>query len=267
MSEEILIRIIIFVLGACIGSFLNVCIYRMPLGRSVVKPRSHCAACGVSIPWMHNIPILSWFILRGKAACCGTPIDARYPLVEALTALGFLGLWVVYPLSTASVYMLFLSGLIVATFIDIDHFIIPDEISLGGCLVGLLLSALIPSIHGAMTWWGGLKQGLLGLLIGGGLLLGIAVFGAICLRKEALGMGDIKLMAAMGAFLGWEAPLFILGAASVIGSFFGIFILFQKGKMWGVRIPFGPYLTVAAIVWLFGGKIWMHEYMQYVQNI
>ena len=253
--------LLIFGLGACAGSFLNVCIYRMPLNKSVVFPGSHCAACGCPIPWYYNIPIISWFVLKGKATCCGSRIDARYALVEALTALGFFLLWMKYPPILVAVYAFFFCGLVIATFVDLDHFIIPDEISLGGCVFGIVLSALVPELHHTASIWTSVKASVIGFLVGGVGLFAIAIGGMLILRKEAMGMGDVKLMAAMGAFLGWQAPLFILPVASCIGSVCGIAILLRKGKMLGVRIPFGPYLALAAMIWIFGGNVWMEHYL------
>jgi leader peptidase (prepilin peptidase)/N-methyltransferase len=187
--------------GACVGSFLNVCIYRIPLGRSVVRPGSHCAACGAPIPWWRNLPVLSWFILRGRAACCGTRIDFRYALVEALTAALFVTLWQRYAVLPwlAAIYLLFVCGLIVATFVDLDHFIIPDRITLGGGVLGVLLSALYPQLHHTHLMWQGLWLGLAGLAAGGGLLLVIALAGSVIFRQPPpLGRAD-SLRAVSGA--------------------------------------------------------------------
>jgi leader peptidase (prepilin peptidase)/N-methyltransferase len=246
--------------GACVGSFLNVCIYRMPLGRSIIRPRSHCAACGTALPWKYNLPVLSWLILRGRAACCGTKIDVRYPLVESLTAAGCLALWWLYPAPLWIIYSIFFCGLVVATFVDIDHFIIPDEISLGGLVVGLVLSTVFPELQGVGSFWQGFLWSLAGAVLGGGTLYLISWIGSAILKKEAMGMGDVKLLAAMGAFLGWQSPFFIIAVSSVIGSVFGIFLLFRKRKAFGVRMPFGPYLALAGVLWLLGGREWMARY-------
>jgi leader peptidase (prepilin peptidase)/N-methyltransferase len=256
-----------FCFGACVGSFLNVCIYRIPIGRSVVHPGSHCAVCGAPIPWWNNLPILSWFILRGRAACCGTRIDFRYALVEALTAGLFVALWRSYGLHTpwlAVIYLVFTCGLIAATFIDFDYFIIPDRITLGSCVLGLAVSAAYPQLHHSGSVWGGLVQGLIGMVFGGGLLLGVSVIGRIIFRKEAMGMGDVKFLAGMGAFLGWQSVPFILAVSSLIGSVFGITLMILSGRRWGVRIPFGPYLALAALIWILGGSKWMAAYLDYI---
>jgi leader peptidase (prepilin peptidase) / N-methyltransferase len=247
--------------GACFGSFLNVCIYRMPLGKSVIFPSSRCAACGSPLPWQVNLPILSWFLLRGRTACCDTPLHFRYPLVEIITAALSLWIWNLYPPALALSYLVFTYGLIVATFIDIDHFIIPDEISLGGCVLALLLSLLIPELHHTPEHLHGLLRSFIGLLFGGGLLLAIALLGSWLLRKEAMGMGDVKLMATMGAFLGWKAPLFIIALSSLLGSIIGISLMIRKQKRWGLKMPFGPFLALAALIWVLGGHHWMERYL------
>ncbi len=250
-----------FAFGACIGSFLNVCIYRMPLGRSVVHPGSHCAACGSALPWQVNLPIIGWLRLKGRSACCSTKISPRYPVVELLTALLTVWIWNLYPSLLGLAYLVFTYGLIIATFIDIDHFIIPDEISLGGCVAGLILSGLIPQLQETSNPWQALINSLLGLVFGGGLLLVIALVGSFILRKEAMGMGDIKLVAGMGAFLGWQAPLFIIAVSSVLGSVIGIGMMIRKQKRWGLKMPFGPFLAMAAVIWILGGHVWMARYM------
>src|SRR5438552_7539215 len=153
--------LVFFVFGSIIGSFLNVCIYRMPLGQSVVSPPSHCPHCKYSIPWFLNIPLLTWLYLQGKCKNCAAPISSRYFLVELLTALTFLAAWLVIgPRSAvlALVYCLLLAGFIVATFIDFEHFIIPDEITIGGTVAGFLISFLVPRLHGEISPVGSMKQ-------------------------------------------------------------------------------------------------------------
>ncbi|MDR0533694.1 MAG: prepilin peptidase [Verrucomicrobiales bacterium] len=253
-----------FCIGACIGSFLNVCIYRIPLGKSVVHPGSHCAACGSPIRWWNNLPIFSWFILRGRSACCGTRIDFRYALVEALTAGLILVLWQCYGLTDpwlALIYILFTCGLIIATFIDFDYFIIPDRITLGSCVAGLLLSAVYPQLQQVSSPLAGLGRSFIGLVVGGGLLWAVAIIGRLVFRKEAMGFGDVKFLAGMGAFLGWQSVPFIVAVSSLIGSVFGIGLMLMSGRRWGVRIPFGPYLALAALVWVLGGSKWMYWYL------
>lgn len=250
--------------GACLGSFLNVCIYRIPLGRSVIYPGSHCAACGAPIPWQHNIPVVSWFLLKGRAACCGTKIDGRYPVVEALTAGLMWAVWQIYGHEPviAFIHTLAVSGLLLATFIDIDHFIIPDRVSLGGCVLGLGFAVIFPEFIGAENWLQGLWRSFLGLAVGGGLLFIIAVLGLVVFRKEAMGMGDVKLVAAMGAFYGWEVVPFVVAVASFIGSAFGLAtLLYRRRHRWGVAMPFGPHLAAAALIYILGGNVWMANYL------
>jgi len=251
--------------GACIGSFLNVCIYRIPLNKSVVHPGSHCAACGAPIPWFLNLPVLGWFILNGKTACCGTRLDLRYAMVEALTAILFAWIWLLYPPLTAAIHLLVVCALIVATFIDIDHFIIPDRITLGGCVAGLVVSTIYPPWQGRSSPLHGFLASFEGLLLGGGLLLFIAICGRLILRKEAMGMGDVKFLAALGAFLGWKAPLFIIAVSSLCGSIIGISLMLRRQKRWGLKMPYGPCLALAALIWQLGGHLWMAQYLKSLQ--
>ena len=250
------------VFGLCIGSFLNVCIYRMPLGRSITLPSSRCFACGLVLPWWRNIPVFSWLAQRGRCGCGMVKLTARYPLVEILTAIWFTAVWHFHghEIPLAAIHTAFGCALIVAAFIDIDHFIIPDEISLGGCLAGLLAGALYPQLHAVHSWWGGLGLSLVGLLTGGGGLLIIAIIGRVIMKKDAMGMGDVKLLGAMGAFLGWDAVIFIIASASMIGASFGLSMILVHRRRWGVPIPFGPYLVIGAMIWILGGSEWMAAY-------
>jgi leader peptidase (prepilin peptidase) / N-methyltransferase len=208
-----------FIFGACIGSFLNVCIYRIPAGKSIIRPGSHCA-CGAPIAWYDNIPILSWFILRGHARCCGRPFSFRYPAIETLTGLIFLACWLTATtISSALAWMLFSSILICATFIDLDTMEIPDRFSVGGMLAGIILSAFIPSLHpGAGGLFASLVEGILGAFIGTALVYWIMTMAEIILRKPAMGEGDVKLMGAIGAFCGWQGAVFALFGGAVIGT-------------------------------------------------
>jgi len=259
--------------GACVGSFLNVCIYRMPLEQSVVKPRSHCPHCNTLIPWYLNIPILSWLFLRGKCASCKGPIAIRYMLVELLTATLFLAVflkWAIpddlhlipisYP-ALIPVYWLFIAGLILGTFVDFDHYILPDTVTIGGMLVGPVLSAALPMMHGCETWWQGLGMSVVGLVLGFGLLFAVSVLGEKVFKKEAMGFGDVKLIAAIGAFLGWKAVLFTIFVSSLLGSVIGLLlIVFRNAKMQS-RIPFGPYLAAGAVIWVFYGPALVTAYL------
>jgi leader peptidase (prepilin peptidase)/N-methyltransferase len=339
--------IVIFWFGCMVGSFLNVCIHRMPLGLSVVSPPSHCPHCKYSIPWYLNVPLLTWLMLRGKCRNCGAPISVRYFLVELLTGLLFLAAWLGYGRQSAwvaLVYCLFLAGLIAATFIDFEHFIIPDEITIGGMVVGFVLSFLIPGLHGVETIAASAKASLIGLCVGGGVVYTVlragkllfgrqkvelpadtkivfgestvvlpdkeiaygdlfyrksdaivikartvelvdrgyrdvevrlspellrigtdefnpeevkhleAVSAEITLPREAMGFGDVKFMAAIGAFLGWQSTLFSLMVSSMIGAAVGVLFIIMGKREWSSRLPYGPYIALAALIWMFGGR-------------
>ena len=222
------------VFGACIGSFLNVVIYRVPAGKSIVTPGSHCG-CGAPIAWHDNIPVLSWFLLRGKARCCGRPYAFRYAFVELLTALLFLACWLLFPPAKAVCGMIFLSLLIGATFIDLDHMIIPDAFTIGGAMIGLTLSLLVPALHGqAGDLWivdslRAVTASVQGMLIGSGLVLWIALVAEAVLKKEAMGFGDVKFVGAIGAFCGWQGAVFAMFGGAIVGTlWFAVALLWQK---------------------------------------
>jgi leader peptidase (prepilin peptidase)/N-methyltransferase len=338
--------LVFFLFGCCVGSFLNVCIHRLPLGLSVVSPPSHCPHCKYSIPWFLNIPLVTWLAVRGRCQNCGAPISPRYFLVELLTGLTFLACWVNFgrtSVALALVYAGFLAGLIVASFIDFEHFIIPDEITFGGMATGFIASFFLPGLHGEATLTGGMTQSLLGMAVGAGVVYAIlrlgklmfgrqrlalpgetkivfsetavhlpdqdipyeelfyrpsdvialqartvelvdrgykdalvrlspralriddeqfdpetvpfleAVSAEIVLPREAMGLGDVKFMAAIGAFLGWKAVLFSLMASSVIGAGVGLGLIVLRRREWSSRLPYGPYIALAAALWIFGG--------------
>lgn len=345
--------VVFFALGCIVGSFLNVCIHRMPRGESIVSPPSHCPHCNYAIPWYRNIPLFTWLLLRGKCSNCRAPISFRYFLVELLTGVLFLSTWVVHGDRSASLVLAFcllLSGFIVATFIDFEHFIIPDQITLGGVAAGFFCSAALPALH-ADLFTGvlpstalALRQSFLGIAVGGGLIysilrLGKLMFGRqkfnlepdtkvvftettfrlpgeeiayedvfyrksdviifeaktielidrcyanvsvrltpsllrigedtfnpeeilhmevvtdqIVIPREAMGLGDVKFMAAIGAFLGWQAVIFSLMLSAVLGAFVGLALVALKKQAWSSRLPYGPYIAVAATTWIFAGK-------------
>lgn len=338
--------VMFFVFGSMIGSFLNVCIHRLPLGQSIVSPPSHCPHCKYSIPWYLNIPLVTWLYLRGRCRNCGAPISVRYFLVELLTAVLFLGCWLTFGAQSATValvYAMFLAGLIVATFIDFEHFIIPDQITIGGMVVGFLCSFFLPEMHGLTAPSESMKQSLLGMVCGGGIIYLIlrggkllfgrqrfalpadtkivftetavvlpdksfpyedvfyrrsdaivihartvelvdrcykdvrvrlspallevgddkfepeqvscleAVSAEIVLPREAMGLGDVKFMAAIGAFLGWKAVLFSLVISSFIGAVVGLTLVMLKRRALSSRLPYGPYIALAAALWIFAG--------------
>jgi leader peptidase (prepilin peptidase)/N-methyltransferase len=230
--------------GACVGSFLNVVVYRVPRGRSIVRPRSACAGCGGLIAPYDNIPLLSWILLRGRCRRCKAPISPRYPLVELATALLAVACLAQFGLSAkAAVSFALLSALLAVALIDWEHMLIPDAISLGALALGLAIS----------PWFGpGLKASLLGAVIGGGLLLVVALGWEKLRGIEAMGGGDIKLMAAVGAFLGTVPTLLSIFVGSFLGAFVGALLLSRSGQ---AKIAFGTFLAAAtALVIFFGDR-------------
>ena len=347
---------IAFVLGAAVGSFLNVCIYRLPRDLSVNQPRrSFCPSCKNPIPWHQNLPLASWLFLRGRCANCGSRIAFRYFAVELLTALLFLAIWLSFRWDIAIAYWVFVSLLIVATFVDFEHFIIPDEITLGGTAVGIVASFILPALMGTdrrivsvVTSLASavLGYGLLWLVLEGGKLVfgkkkirldvptpftwtrkeddadfvvgeerGLwsdyfarekdllllqcneaaidgRSFGNTTLRfhfdrvviaeeefdlnkidrisgvvrelqipREAMGRGDLKFLAAIGAFLGWRAGLFSIFAGSMFGSLVGLATFLIGKRVWSAKLPFGPYLAFGALVWMFFGNFLTSWYL------
>lgn len=339
-----------FVLGATVGSFLNVCIYRLPLNLSVNRPRrSFCPTCKKEIPWHQNLPLVSWLLLRGRCANCGSKIAFRYFAVELLTALLFLAVWKNFPWQLAIAYWVFVSLLIVATFVDFEHFIIPDEVTIGGLAAGVVASLLLPALMetdrrllAALISVGSaaLGYGLLWLVLEAGkvafgkkrirlekptpftwirqgddadfvvgeerglwsdyfsrekdllllhcdeVVIDERNLGSVTLRchydrvmlaneslgldtidrisgvvrelqipREAMGRGDLKFLAAIGAFLGWRAVLFSVFAGSLLGSLVGLTTLAIGKRVWSAKLPFGPYLALGALIWLFFGNV------------
>jgi len=340
---------IAFLLGAVVGSFLNVCIYRLPLDLSVNQPRrSFCPECKKQLTWYQNIPLLSWLFLRGRCANCGSRIAFRYFAVELLTALLFLCVLKIFPWEMALAYWIFVSLLLVATFIDFEHFIIPDEITIGGTVAGVIASFLVPELMSTDVRWRAVATSALSALLGYVLLwivleagkkvfgkkkirldaptpftwtrkeddadfvvgdekglwseyfaretdqlilhcdeaaLGDRVLPATNLRfhynrvrigdeeialdtidrisgvvreleipREAMGRGDLKFLAAIGAFLGWRAVLFSVFAGSLLGSFVGLGTLLIGKRVWSAKLPFGPYLALGGLIWMFFGE-------------
>jgi leader peptidase (prepilin peptidase) / N-methyltransferase len=251
-----------FVFGAMIGSFLNVCIVRIPDGSFFKNARSVCPHCGAGIPAYHNIPILTWFILKGRAACCKSSISIRYMLVEFITAALFVIIYWKFPflVSTSSSYivdhgelirclhaMLFSSLLIICSFIDLKHMIIPDAISLGMVVV----TPLIVIVHPELNW---VDAGI-GVFVGGFSLYAIAWIYFLLRSEVGMGMGDVKLLAAIGGWLGYQAIIPTIFYGSILGSFFGLFGIILSGKLdLKTAIPFGPFLALGAIIHLVLGS-------------
>lgn len=277
---------IAFFMGACWGSFLNVCIFRIPAEKSVVHPRSSCPKCGYMIPWYDNIPILSWILLRAKCRQCREPISGRYPLVELLTALLFAWIWLRFPYPDGLLfipYWIMTFGLILGSFVDIDEMWLPDRTTIGGMIIGVVLSGLFPAMHayhglsGRIVEWAlpGLQnvygisflKSVLGMGFGFGVLWLVSVIGRAALKKDAMGFGDVKLMGALGAFLGSEAVIFIVFISSLLGSIIGVSLIVAGRKDWQEKIPFGPYIALAAVIWVLGGSAWWGWYLNWLTAV
>jgi leader peptidase (prepilin peptidase)/N-methyltransferase len=264
-----------FVVGACVGSFLNVVIYRVPKDESIVSPGSHCG-CGAPIKWYDNIPILSWLVLRGRARCCGRRFSVRHPVIELLTGLLFLACFAKFPPGVAVCGVVFLSALVGATFIDFDHFIIPDVFTIGLAVLGVALSFAVPALQGQNTGLylaDSLRAGfgsVVGILIGSAGVLWLALIGETLLRKEAMGFGDVKFVGAIGAFCGWRGAVFsVFGGAVVFTFWFATAWVWEKisgrrpaialpsknpdgtpgALAFGMHIPFGPMLAIAGAIY------------------
>ena len=356
---RLLFGVFAFLLGAAIGSFLNVCIYRLPRDLSVNKPRrSFCPNCHKEIPWSQNLPLLSWLVLRGRCANCGSKIAFRYFGVELITALLFLAVWQFFPWQIAIAYWVFVSILIVATFVDLEHFIIPDQVTIGGTIAGIVASLLVPELMNADSRVAAVIRSLLAAALGYVVLWIVLEGGKIAFGKkrirldpptpfawtrrgddahfvvgdeqslwsdyfarekdrlllhcddaiidhrdygeatlefhynrvrvgeeefvldavdhvsgvvreleiprEAMGRGDLKFLAAIGAFAGWRAVLFSIFAGSILGSIVGILTLVAGKRVWSAKLPFGPYLAVSALIWIFFGDFFVHLYLSWV---
>jgi len=362
ISYLTLFAVFAFVLGASIGSFLNVGIYRLPRDISIREPRrSFCPSCKTQIPWHQNIPLVSWLVLRGRCAKCGSRIAFRYLGVELLTALLFLAVWVFFPWKIAIAYWVFVSILLIATFVDLEHFIIPDQITIGGTIAGIVASLIVPELMGADTRLAAvIRSGLaaaLGYVIlwivleGGKIAFGkkrvkldgptvfnwtrhdddadfivgeerslwsdyfarekdrlllhcdeakidnrafeneilefhynrvrvgseeflldavdqiSGVVRELEIPREAMGRGDLKFLAAIGAFLGWRGVLFSIFGGSVLGSIVGLGTLIIGKRVWSAKLPFGPYLALGALIWMFFGEKFVQWYFTLLNPI
>ena len=247
-----LLGIFIFIIGSLIGSFLNVCIYRLPRQESIVFPSSHCVNCNHAIYWYDNIPFLSYLVLGGKCRFCARSISSRYFIVEFLTAALLLIFYVFFGITTKFFIMSLVTGaLIVSTFIDFEHQLIPDVITITGIFVGLLASFLFPSILGEVKPLGAILNSLIGVIVGGGSIYLIGVLGKLAFKKEAMGGGDVKLMAMIGAFVGWKLVLLIFFLAPFFGTVAGVIIKIKEKKD---IIPYGPYISIATIIVILWGE-------------
>jgi leader peptidase (prepilin peptidase)/N-methyltransferase len=244
--------------GLALGSFMNVCIYRIPLKKSIVSPPSSCPNCGERIRFYDNIPVISYLLLLGKCRHCSNPLAWHYPLVEALTGLLSVALFIRYGLSYQYfLYLLFTSVLVTVSFIDLHHKIIPDVLSLSGIVVGWAVSFM----PGTISW----LDSLIGIIAGGGSLFLVAFIYERITGREGMGGGDIKLLAMIGAWLGWRQLYLVVLISSLVGAIVGIAFLLMAGKGFRVRIPFGPFLSLGAMVCLFFGPELMNWYSKLLQ--
>ncbi|MDP2053519.1 MAG: prepilin peptidase [Acidobacteriota bacterium] len=245
MTAEIQVLILALFMGLCIGSFLNVVIYRLPLGQSLVSPGSRCTKCGYQLRWYDNVPVLSWALLGGRCRQCRTAISIQYPVVEIITGLLFVLVAWLTPVGPLLFSRLILVAILVALFgIDLEHQILPNSITLPGIVIGLMFSAIAPP---------GWQDALLGTLLGAGVLYGIAAAYYAVRREEGLGMGDVKMLAMIGAFLGWQAVLVTLVLSSFSGALIGMaLIAAQRGGM-KLALPFGTFMAVGADAAILGG--------------
>lgn len=242
-----IIDIFILCLGLAIGSFLNVCIYRLPESRSVVHPPSRCPACGTDIAFYDNIPVFSYLLLRGRCRHCKARISPRYLMVELMAGLFAVGVYHRYGLSPETFCLyLFVAALLVVTFIDLDHRIIPDVVTYPGIGIGLICSFWSTAVT--------VVDSLLGILVGGGLLFLVAFGYYTITKKEGMGGGDIKLLAMIGAFLGWKATIFTIFVGSAVGTIFGIVVALQTREGRKAAVPFGPFLSMGALLFVFYGR-------------
>ena len=256
MDDDLLVAIFFGVIGAVIGSFLNVCILRLPSEQSVVRPPSRCPKCGSGVRWYDNIPIVSWLLLRGRCRSCGNPISVQYPLIELATAAIWVGMAMLFGNELEAVRgALFLTILLGIAMTDAREYIIPDEFSIGGLILGLGLSL----VHGL----DGLRTAVIGAAVGFALLWVIAWLGKHAFKKEAMGGGDIKMMAMVGAFVGWKGVFLTIFLGSIVGTVvFGPLALIGKKK----DVPFGIFLAMGAAVTFLWGDAVLEWYRGYLGN-
>ena len=246
---------IAFIFGTIIGSFLNVCIYRIPEGKSVIYPSSHCPECGKRIKWYDNIPVISYLILRGKCRNCGEKISIQYPLIEFLTGILTAGIVYRYGISSVSLYFLTLTyTLIVVSMIDLKMMLVPVKPCYFAMVAGILLSPFVPVIS--------FKDSVSGASFGAGIILFIIETYYIFTGKEGMGYGDANIMAIIGAFLGWEKVLLTIFFASLIGSVVGVTIMVARGKDTKFALPFGPFLSAGAYITMMSGNEIIKWYLE-----
>ena len=242
------IEVTLLLFGLCVGSFLNVCIHRLPLKQSVVSPGSRCPSCGYELRWYDNIPVLSYVMLRARCRSCSRPISIQYPVIEVVTAIVFLAHWYAFgPTPLFAARLVFGCALIVLFMIDLEHQILPDVVTLPGIVIGVALSVFLPP---------GPIESLIGLLLGGGLLWAIAEAWFRLRKVDAMGFGDVKMLAMVGAWLGWKMVILTFVLSSMMGGLVGVVLLASRRADMATRVPFGTMLAVAAMMAsLYGGPI------------
>jgi leader peptidase (prepilin peptidase)/N-methyltransferase len=249
-----LIEVFIFIMGLCIGSFLNVCIYRLPSSQSIVHPRSKCPQCGTPIAFYDNLPLLSYLWLNGHCRQCRARIGLRYPIVELLGGLFALATFLKFGLTVeALIYFAFIASLLVITFIDLDHRIIPDVITLPGIPICFAASFAIPTV----TY----RDALIGILVGGGSLFLVAWTYHLITKKEGMGGGDIKLLAMMGGLVAWQGVVFTIFVSSLVGTLSGLAVMLQSRKGLKQAVTFGPFLAIGCITYIFFGSQLIRWYL------
>jgi leader peptidase (prepilin peptidase)/N-methyltransferase len=239
--------VLIFILGLIVGSFSNVCIYRIPRNESIAYPASHCPKCHSNISPKDNIPLLSYILLKGRCRNCKSKISIQYPIVELLTGLIYLIIYLIYDLSIQTlIYIILASALIIISFIDLNEQIVPDVISLPGIVLGFIISFFVPYIS--------FVNSALGILAGGGIILIIGLAGSVIFKKEAMGGGDVKLAAMIGAFLGWRYSIISLFLGFFLGAIVGIILILSKIKSREDVVPFGPFIVLGSLITLLWGE-------------
>lgn len=247
-----MIMLFLFIMGTIFGSFMNVCIYRLPRKESIVSPHSRCPLCGKAIRWFDNIPVLSYLALKGRCRSCNGRISPRYVIVEILAGLMCVFLFLRFGLTAKFLIFLYLvNALTVISFVDLKIHEIPDEITLSGITLGLILAVLYPPLMNKSGNFSSLLDSFLGVIAGGGSIYLLGYIGEFIFKREAMGGGDVKLLAMIGAFLGWKLALFTFFLAPFFGSLVGITLKIKEGRE---IIPYGPYLSLAAVVAMFWGE-------------
>lgn len=262
-----------FVLGGLIGSFLNVCVHRMPLGLSVVKPRSRCPKCENCLAWYDNMPVMSWLILGAKCRNCKEPISWQYPLVEAITAVLFYFVFMKFGLTIATpIYMLMAASLVLVTFIDLTDWTIPNEVTFPGMPLGVVCAVLAMMVPDTGLMLDKPVMAIVGLFLGGGVLYVLDMISLLVLKKRGMGFGDVKLLAMLGAFFGPAGVFMIIIISSFFGSVIGVtLIVMNKGKETDVGeknighyLPFGPYIVLGGLAYMFVGPQIIDMYLGYI---